>query len=406
MIDRAEVLEFAEAWSLSPAVVEKDYVLGWVLAGIHDQTELARNLVFKGGTCLKKCYFETYRFSEDLDFTLRYEQLLNEADLLNKLWSVCEWVYDRTGIEIPSDQTRVEVYQNSRGGNSAEGRLYYTGPLRRRRGGLQKIKLDLTADELLVVEPVLRSIAHPYSDVPEEGLLVGCYAYEEVFAEKIRALCERCRPRDLYDVVQLFRREESSGIAGEVRDILERKCRFKGIAIPLVDQFDAFRPELESEWKSMLGHQLPVLPPLEAFWKELEALFLWLDGQEPRQVYQPIPIGQGAPLGAGDSVLPARARRSRAILQLVRFSAANRLCVDLEYQSSTRRIEPYALRKSKAGDILLIAVRVGDGEIRSYRIDRITGVTPTNQPFEPRYPIELTTDGRPRIPLLKEEPLS
>jgi len=25
---------------------------------------------FKGGTCLKKCYFETYRFSEDLDFTL------------------------------------------------------------------------------------------------------------------------------------------------------------------------------------------------------------------------------------------------------------------------------------------------------------------------------------------------
>ncbi|HEY0410225.1 MAG TPA: nucleotidyl transferase AbiEii/AbiGii toxin family protein [Candidatus Dormibacteraeota bacterium] len=24
----------------------------------------------KGGTCLRKCYYETYRFSEDLDFTL------------------------------------------------------------------------------------------------------------------------------------------------------------------------------------------------------------------------------------------------------------------------------------------------------------------------------------------------
>ena len=28
------------------------------------------NRVFKGGTCLKKCFFETYRFSEDLDFTV------------------------------------------------------------------------------------------------------------------------------------------------------------------------------------------------------------------------------------------------------------------------------------------------------------------------------------------------
>ena len=30
---------------------------------------LRESWLFKGGTCLKKC-FETYRFSEDLDFTL------------------------------------------------------------------------------------------------------------------------------------------------------------------------------------------------------------------------------------------------------------------------------------------------------------------------------------------------
>jgi len=35
--------------------------------------------VFKGGTCLKKVFFETYRFSEDLDFTLRAEALIDEA---------------------------------------------------------------------------------------------------------------------------------------------------------------------------------------------------------------------------------------------------------------------------------------------------------------------------------------
>src|ERR1700684_595769 len=78
MIDKREILEAASSFSLLPNVVEKDYVLGWTLAGINAHEELAENWVFKGGTCLKKCYFETYRFSEDLDFSLRDESHLAE----------------------------------------------------------------------------------------------------------------------------------------------------------------------------------------------------------------------------------------------------------------------------------------------------------------------------------------
>lgn len=73
MIDRLEILEVATDLSLVPEVVEKDYVLGWLLAGIYRNEELAGAWTFKGGTCLKKCYFETYRFSEDLDFTIAAE---------------------------------------------------------------------------------------------------------------------------------------------------------------------------------------------------------------------------------------------------------------------------------------------------------------------------------------------
>ena len=35
-------------------------------------------MVFKGGTVLKKVYFEDYRFSEDLDFTLLNNEITNE----------------------------------------------------------------------------------------------------------------------------------------------------------------------------------------------------------------------------------------------------------------------------------------------------------------------------------------
>ena len=50
-------------------VLERDYLLSWILAGIGQVDSLRGTLVFKGGTALKKCYFGEYRFSEDLDFS-------------------------------------------------------------------------------------------------------------------------------------------------------------------------------------------------------------------------------------------------------------------------------------------------------------------------------------------------
>ena len=71
MIGKPEMLRTAGQMNLNPHVVEKDYALGWLLAGIFANDKIADSWVFKGGTCLKKCFFETYRFSEDLDFLLK-----------------------------------------------------------------------------------------------------------------------------------------------------------------------------------------------------------------------------------------------------------------------------------------------------------------------------------------------
>jgi len=71
MISKDEIIAVADETGLTPNVVEKDYVLGWLLAAVNANAPLSGSWIFKGGTCLKKCYFETYRFSEDLDFTLQ-----------------------------------------------------------------------------------------------------------------------------------------------------------------------------------------------------------------------------------------------------------------------------------------------------------------------------------------------
>ncbi len=203
MIPATEIHAVAADLALDSQIVEKDYVLGWLLAGIYHHPELADTWTFKGGTCLKKCYFETYRFSEDLDFTLAEAGHLDAGFLTRVFADVASWVYDETGITVPADRIRFEVFHNPRGGLSCEGRVYYNGPLQRARS-IPRIKLDLTADEVLILPAVQRAVGHPYSDLPTEGITARCYAYEELFAEKVRALGERTRPRDLYDVINLF----------------------------------------------------------------------------------------------------------------------------------------------------------------------------------------------------------
>ena len=77
MIDRQEVMEVAREFGLTPQVIEKDYVLGWMLAGI------------------------------------------------------AEWIYEQTGIEVPRDTIRFEFYENPRGHLAGQGRVGYRGPMRR-----------------------------------------------------------------------------------------------------------------------------------------------------------------------------------------------------------------------------------------------------------------------------------
>ena len=394
MIDRREVLDVATATSLLPQVVEKDYVLGWLLAGIYQQADLADDWIFKGGTCLKKCFFETYRFSEDLDFTLRNPAHLDRDFLAAALARVAAWVYERTGLDLPADRQEFDLYRNPRGEWSCRVKIPYRGPIGPRGKSIPNIKLDLTADEKLVLDPVRLTIHHPYTDAPEGGIEVTAYAYPEAFAEKVRALAERTRPRDLYDVVNLYRNEEARPEPAALLDVLREKCGFKGLPVPSsVADLEPHQPELVGAWESMLRHQLPVLPPVRAFWEALPEFFVWLKtGVAP-------PAPSPYRFAAGETVLRDRAlpthlpQSARNRLEIIRFAAANLLCVDLLYQDKVRRIEAYSLRQTKDGNIVLHAFDTRKQGHRSYRLDRMQRATVTDEAFTPRYAVELNPSG-------------
>jgi hypothetical protein len=81
--------------------------------------------VFKGGTCLKKCFVETYRFSEDLDFTVLDDGPHEPDDLIPVLDEMLESVESTSGLELRSRPPRLRMRPD---GRSAEGRIYYRGP--------------------------------------------------------------------------------------------------------------------------------------------------------------------------------------------------------------------------------------------------------------------------------------
>ena len=388
MLSKQEFLDLANEWQLAPEVVEKDYVIGWLLWGISTEDALHRSWVFKGGTCLKKCFFETYRFSEDLDFTVLPNGPFRAAELIRIFPALLRRVQDASGIDLLS---RDPLFKDQPDGYSSQGRAYYRSAI---TGQHQRVKLDITSKEVVVRPPVLRNCAHPYSDTFPQQISVRCYAFEEVFAEKIRALAERCRPRDLYDVINLFRRSDLHTAPNLIYSVLREKCKTKGIPVPELSTIadSPFSGELHSEWANMLVHQLPQLPPIESFLEELKAFWDWLTGKGEAISLAPVPVlsqdvtawrppptvwrwGQGVPIEA------------------IRFAAANRLCLDLGYSGTIRRIEPYSLRRTRDGNLLLYAWKVSAGEIRAYRVDRIQNVQVTTQPYRARFAVEFGAAG-------------
>lgn len=387
MIPYREILSLRGEWGLREDVIEKDYVLGWMLAAIAEVPELRDTWVFKGGTCLRKCFFETYRFSEDLDFTVVANGPEAPEDLV-PIFGTVRGLLDEIGIEIFVDDKTFVRRRNRRGATTTEGRIGFRGPSN--PPSIPKLKIDLTSDEILVGKPTLQSVLHPYSDSDQLTTPVSTYSLTELFAEKIRALAERCRPRDLYDVVSVHRNPNRLFNPESVLAVLREKCAYAGIGVPTTESIheSPYRDELDQEWANMLDHQLPHLPPVTEFWSEVENIFGWLLG---RAVSQPAALDTDddhtwvAPRGMTAWGRPAP-------LELIRFAGANRLRVEVNYipeegRAGWRKVEPLAFRTSRQGRLLLYVI-TDRGQLRSYGVDRLAGVKVLNETFTPRYRIE------------------
>jgi predicted nucleotidyltransferase component of viral defense system len=400
MITKQDILDRASEWQLRPEVVEKDYVLAWLLAAIAEDEILGRTWVFKGGTCIKKCYVETYRFSEDLDFSLTADAPYTEGDIKVALERVAQAASQQSGIEFPADRIEVRPRRNKQGQPTFEVRMSYRGPLQ--FPGYPRVLIDLTQHEPVLDPPASISIFHPYPDALPDGLAVRAYTLNELLAEKTRALYERTRPRDLYDVVYLLENQGEAFDLPHARGLLAEKCRGKNLLPPSARELIRTvenEAELQSEWANMLAHQLPVLPGLPDLLSRLPALIAWVD--QPAAALPELRLPSAPVPAAHVVVAPAGIHYwgGGSSLESIRFASANRLLVEFMYNGTQRLVEPYALRQAGTGNLLLYGWEVGATHIKAFNVANMSAVKATSTSFVPRYRIELTPHGTISIPM-------
>ncbi len=388
MIGKQDILDRVRGWGLRPEVVEKDYVLGWLLAGFAAHPLASTTWAFKGGTCLKKCFFETYRFSEDLDFSLLPGAPYEEESISALLREVTTTVSEMSGITFPAEKIEVRQGKDKRGRPTYEGRVAYRGPLA--VPTWPRVLLDITQHELVVGPPVRQAVFHPYPDQLPDQTRVLSYSLEELFAEKTRALYERARPRDLYDVIHLWERRAAVSL-DSVREMFTKKCAAKEIARPTASSLSALvraAEELRAAWTHMLGHQLPALPDLDGLLARLDEVLAWIDAPPPEPA--PLPV---VATKAGETIFAPRGGHywgGAQPLELIRFAGANRLKVAFVYNGKPRIVEPYSFRVKGTGNLLLYAWENGAWHIKAFNTDEMYDVKATNEPFVPRYAVELT----------------
>lgn len=277
MIFQREIAEKAREWGVPATTVDKDYVLGHFLHCFFNFEENRSFFVFKGGTCLRKCYFPNYRFSEDLDFTLIDKTFVVNETFIQNIIQDCA---NRTGIRFNLVRFEKKQFQNK-----DKGYRYVIGfwganhnqnrPPAPTTRWTTNIELDISFDEEILYPINYLKLEHPYSDA-NLGTIekIPAYALEEILTEKVRAFYQRSykAPRDFYDVWYLLQNNTFNNW-DQISNILKEKCKLKNVVVnPELFLQDDIKKTVSISWQQSIAHHLSPsqLPAFEEVWNFLK----------------------------------------------------------------------------------------------------------------------------------------
>ncbi|TFD75443.1 nucleotidyl transferase AbiEii/AbiGii toxin family protein [Cryobacterium sp. Sr8] len=160
--------------------VEQDLLLSRAICAIADDDYLGRELIFRGGTALHKLHLpRPYRYSEDLDYVRA------SAGGIAPLTQALTRLGEQLGFEV---RTRVSEHPKVYWRTTAESGI----PLR--------LKIEVNTHERSPALPIIQREHQVASAWWRGSALVPTFQPAELVATKIRALYQRSKGRDLFDL--------------------------------------------------------------------------------------------------------------------------------------------------------------------------------------------------------------
>ena len=384
MIDRNEMDRMAGLLQVHPSYVQRDYVHGWLLSLLYSNSTYASKLVLKGGNALRKGYFESSRYSRDIDFSTPYR--VDEGDFGRELNRLCSTLTERAGVIFDTSKTRVEKKRRADAEKEiSEARLYFRDFYGEESELILGVRLDVTQFDRLYLPIQQRVLIHPYSDSDACSASIRCVKLEEILATKMRCLLQRKHIADLFDLVY------STIIAPEIEiDRSALLSTFFSITI--------FRPS-----PSVVKALFIDLPweIFRWFWQDYIAcpLATFFDFGRAKEAF----------LNLLELLIPGPANRERSrvffasvfrnpILQ----AADSMTMLRLTYDGVERLVEPYELafkiRKDGVAREYFYAYDTVGGRssgpgIKTFVPDKVQSIANTDLKFEPRFPVEIAKAG-------------
>ncbi|MCX8150746.1 MAG: nucleotidyl transferase AbiEii/AbiGii toxin family protein [Candidatus Bathyarchaeota archaeon] len=217
-----------------PLLIEKDIIIHRILRDLCGSGDFAENYLFKGGSCLVKCYFGYYRFSVDLDFTWRHQavwvglgkhklrkRLLEETA---KIGALLEQSAQKLGLDFKNEPENTRYFEFGGGCRMVTCKLW-------KASEFTKIQVNFVDEILFAAKTVAvktlldGALLSKYDRAyfAEELSAYGqfnlhAYSEKEILCEKVRAVLTRRgqKLRDFYDLYVL----EKSGY--KIEDLKEQ----------------------------------------------------------------------------------------------------------------------------------------------------------------------------------------
>lgn len=236
-MDGKELRKLAGKHKIYLGTLEKDYAITNLLSIIARFPKL-NSMVFKGGTAVKKIYFEPFRFSEDLDFTCSEDVSEGFANFIEGEMKTLDVKF----TEIAEKEGKEESFR-------------FKAKYFQFNGVTGSVRFDLSLRDDVLTDPITRLVLHFYDNLPNT-FEIPTMSLEEIMAEKIRAIIYTKHPRHLHDVLYLNKQNVSLN-----PDMVRTKIKTVYDDEFDLDKFRDSIAEMKKNWQRDLRPLLPSDPP-------------------------------------------------------------------------------------------------------------------------------------------------